>query len=340
MMEIPSEIIAVLSSLGVIQALFLAIYLLQLKSRTRIRNVMLAFMLLGVSIRVGKSVLNYYLELEPWHRNWGLAGFLTVGPWLYFYGKSLLSKEWQLGLVQLLHFIPALVFLVFSSFIPNQTEDVPSYIAYSLVLFQLLMYIISSNRLFKMANISLQLYNWYKSIVFGVAILWLFYLLIFIRLIPAYIGGAILHSFLIYAFSYLMLKLHKFSPEKYMNSQLGESEVKLILSRLDFWMKKERPFLQPDLTLEQVAKKLDVNPRTLSQVLNERLGQNFSTYINHFRISAAKEMLTHHRMAEEKIATIAYETGFTNLTSFNENFKSITDLTPSQFRKQFLIKDS
>ncbi|WKN46402.1 helix-turn-helix domain-containing protein [Tunicatimonas pelagia] len=47
-------------------------------------------------------------------------------------------------------------------------------------------------------------------------------------------------------------------------------------------------------------------------------------------------MLEDPSMADQKIAAIAFDSGFNNLTSFNAAFKAHTQCTPSQYRKQFL----
>ena len=55
-------------------------------------------------------------------------------------------------------------------------------------------------------------------------------------------------------------------------------------------MKENRPFLNPDLSLNQLAKDISIPVHYISQILNEILNQHFYDYINHYRIEEAKRM--------------------------------------------------
>ena len=48
-------------------------------------------------------------------------------------------------------------------------------------------------------------------------------------------------------------------------------------------------------------------------------------------------MLSKPEYNHQKIAAIAFETGFNSLSSFNASFKKVTSMTPSEFRKQGLV---
>ena len=339
-MTLSREIIAVLSNLGVVQGLFLAIYLLLLKRGNRLSNYLLALLLISLTIRVGKSVFNHYLDLYPWQRNLGLAGFLMVGPFLLLYGKAIFYPKWKLSKEHYLHFIPAVIYSLGSMVIPN-AANVASYISYSLILLQLISYCILSYRV-TVAKDHLadhDIVRWYRVLVLGVFLVWLMYLFIFIRLIPFYMAGAIFYSLLVYSFSYLLLKRHVFHLQKYKNSALSDLEATTLLKDAEQLFKTKKLFLKNDLTLPEMAETLSVSHRVLSQAINQQAGKNFSEYVNTFRIEEAKALLEDPNMMDEKITAIAFDSGFRNLTSFNQAFKANTQLTPTQYRKQFL-KDS
>lgn len=121
---------------------------------------------------------------------------------------------------------------------------------------------------------------------------------------------------------------------KYSGSGLTANEKTAIADRLKQFMEKERPFLEPELTLEQLAVMLSLKPKILSQVINEVLQQNFFEFVNRYRIEAAMRMLT--KPADKKITVleVLYEVGFNSKSSFNTLFKKHTGLTPSEFRKK------
>lgn len=99
----------------------------------------------------------------------------------------------------------------------------------------------------------------------------------------------------------------------------------------------EKLYLDSELNMTQVAEKIGIPSRDVSQVINENEKRNFSEFVNHYRIEKAKNLLIDSAYAQEKIATIAYDCGFGNVTSFNLAFKSVTQLTPSQYRNKFRL---
>lgn len=335
---IKEGLVLVLSCLGLAQALFLCFYLFRLKKGNRKANTFLAFVLLGLTIRIGKSVFNNYMILDPWHRNLGISGILLSGPFLWFYGKILLQKNNAFSKLHYLHLIPFTLFVLCSSIIPN-AKNLESYLSYGLVVFHLAIYLILSwvyiYKVHKEANP--QLLKWYRTIVIGACLIWCFYLSNFIGFIPFYIGGAILYSFLVYGFSYLLLKRHVFALEKYSSSNINRAASKEILKHIKSLFQNENIYLDSKISLHTTAEKLSITSRELSQVINENEQKNFSEFVNYYRIEKAKKLLIDPDYALEKIATVAYDCGFGNVTSFNLAFKAETLMTPSQYRNQFNV---
>jgi AraC-like DNA-binding protein len=68
-------------------------------------------------------------------------------------------------------------------------------------------------------------------------------------------------------------------------------------------------------------------------VLNDTIGLSFYEYVNCYRVSEAKALLSDASRKDHKIASIAYDAGFNSLSSFNDVFKKMTGQTPSQYRK-------
>lgn len=101
-------------------------------------------------------------------------------------------------------------------------------------------------------------------------------------------------------------------------------------------MASNKPFLAPELTLDQLALQLSLRPRVLSQVINDRLGQNFYDFINRYRIQEASRLLTNPKDRKITILEVLYEVGFNSKSSFNTLFKKYTGLTPSEFKKKSL----
>jgi AraC-like DNA-binding protein len=330
MKETSDIVLIIISCLGVVQAILLCAYLFSLKDKKA--NIFLALMLLGLIIRVGKSIVNNYIPMDAWTRNLGISGILITGPFLWFYGKALFEKK-DFARRDYLHFIPFALFVLLCKIIPNKA-DFASLLIYSLVLFHFAAYLIACWIYTIKNQKGARLQSWHQNIVTGVTVIWFLYVGIFIGLIPLYILGAIIFSFLIYIFSYLLLKRHVFALEKYSNSTVSAVTSKQLLQHIKDLFEKKEIYLDSTISLKGVAENLSTRPREVSQVINEHAQMNFSEFVNHYRIARAKILLADPKYMQEKIETIAYDCGFGNVTSFNLAFKADTRMTPSQYRSQ------
>jgi len=103
--------------------------------------------------------------------------------------------------------------------------------------------------------------------------------------------------------------------------------------RLTALMSKEMPYLNPDLTLRDLAEMLQIPPNQLSQVLNKGFEQNFAEFINSYRIEAFKSKVEDPKKRHLTIIAIAYESGFNSKTVFNTFFKKVMGQTPRAYWK-------
>ena len=122
---------------------------------------------------------------------------------------------------------------------------------------------------------------------------------------------------------------------KYEKSPLTVQTKNDILQRLEDLMIKEKLFLNSSITLGEIADKLSVIPRYLSQVINELKGQNFYDFVNSYRIEEAKKILSDPSHDDEKILAVLFESGFNSKSVFNTVFKKITGITPSEYRRKY-----
>lgn len=99
------------------------------------------------------------------------------------------------------------------------------------------------------------------------------------------------------------------------------------------YMNSHKPYLEPSLTLESLARQVQVKPKTLSLTINSLRGQTFFEFINEHRIEEAKRMLTNPADKKITILEVMYQVGFNSKSSFNTLFKKNTGLTPGDFKK-------
>ena len=104
-------------------------------------------------------------------------------------------------------------------------------------------------------------------------------------------------------------------------------------------IESERIYKNPDVTLSYLADKMNLLERDISFIINQYGEHNFAQFINQYRINEAQRLITQD--SSSKMISIAYESGFNNLSTFNQVFKNITGGTPSEFRKkQLSLKNS
>jgi len=123
---------------------------------------------------------------------------------------------------------------------------------------------------------------------------------------------------------------------KYLNSNLKDEDAQAISTKLQDLMRSAKPYLNPDLTINRLADILQCSRHHLSQVLNDKLHQSYNDYVNALRMEEARRMLLEPQYLEHKIASIAYESGFNSLSTFNEVFKKKVGKTPTEYRKEML----
>ena len=121
------------------------------------------------------------------------------------------------------------------------------------------------------------------------------------------------------------------SDVKYSKSGLGEEAGKAMHAKLVELMEAEKPYLDSELTLPDLAVKLDVSPNYLSQILNEIGGESYYDFINRYRVNEFTDYMTQKEFQRYTLLAVAMQSGFASKPSFNRAVKKITGKTPSQF---------
>ncbi len=121
---------------------------------------------------------------------------------------------------------------------------------------------------------------------------------------------------------------------KYQKSKLSEEETKRIHSIVNKLMIEEKLYKNPEISLADLAQKISVHPNILSQVINSIEGKNFYDYINFHRVEEFQRLVLLPNSNQYTLLSLAFESGFNSKTSFNRNFKKVTNLSPSDFLKQ------
>lgn len=104
-----------------------------------------------------------------------------------------------------------------------------------------------------------------------------------------------------------------------------------VAARIDKLMEEERLFLDPDLNLTRIARRLHLPTRAVSQAINRLHGISVSHYVNNRRIAEACRLL---RETQEPVTRVLFDAGFLTKSNFNREFQRVTGTNPTAWRKQ------
>lgn len=359
--------------LGCTQGLFLALLLIN-KPVNKTANRILASLMIAYSsfiIYVTSEITQIYLEYPHLY---GITKGVTFlfGPLHYLYALSLISQKFNFSRKYFYHVIPFIAFylyFLFPFYLQSGTEKLhflqmietkgptPGLIFFSwFIVFHGLSYMIATLSILKKHQLRIKdnfstvdkiNLKWLRNITGLTLIIWITGLIVEILQLfnyttPFTISVPLTIAILIYTMGYLGLKQseifsgnHKSAESaKYQRSGLSADKAQKLNKKLIQIMDSEKPFIDSNLKLNQLAKILATTPNHLSQVINEEQKQNFFDFINKYRIEESKKLIcnTSHKFT---LLAIAYDVGFNSKSAFNNSFKKHTGMTPSQFKKQF-----
>lgn len=364
--------------IGSVQAFFFS-FLVFSKNENKLHDKILGFWLFCMGLQLLLKYINFnnlYIFV-PWILGLNGGFPLLHGPFLFLYINTLTKNYRKLRKIDLLHFLPFLVFYIYLFpvlFFPNEAKIeifiygqnfemkyIPLFI---MILLSGPIYIIRSLISFKKHRGNITNFFSFNE---EVGLKWLYYLILGLLAIwiAIFISYALTEIFnivtpverdviiyIIFVMYVLVLGFKGFKQgsiflninfEKTLRDSNNtspttsdkESKVKdadLILERLQTYMETEKPYLEEKLSIVKLSDKMDIPYYILSQVINDKLNQNFFDYINTFRVNEAKAKLCNPKFDHYTVLGIALECGFNSKASFNRIFKLKTSLTPTQYK--------
>ncbi|MBS9464262.1 AraC family transcriptional regulator [Flagellimonas sp. 389] len=345
-MELSNTLLFFFSALGAFNGLVLSMYFIWFAKPKRIATKFLGFLLLMMSVRIGKSVVFYFKpDLAFIYLQLGLSACFFIGPFLFFYTKSVIevnshiAKTWKYHILILLPLIGIVGYLY-----PFKTNiDLwRPYIIYSIYT-QWFIYIVASgwvlrNTLKTVINNPSKASSfeiWVLSVFGGNIIICSAY---YFTSFTHYLAGALTFSFLFYLLSLLLFLNRKkntvffIQPQKYVDKKIEASQAENLFERLDTLMAENELYKNANLKSSDVAQKLQISVHQLSQLLNDNAGKSFPLFINEYRIEKALQMLTESEHLT--LESIGYECGFNSKSTFYTSFKKIMGTTPAKYKAQ------
>ncbi|MBM6780940.1 helix-turn-helix domain-containing protein [Bacteroides mediterraneensis] len=123
--------------------------------------------------------------------------------------------------------------------------------------------------------------------------------------------------------------------EKYAASSLTNEKKNSLFQRLENLMQEEEIYKENLLTKERVADLLGTNRTYLSQVINEQTQQNFTQYVNNYRINEAIRLLSDPE-TDIPLKAVASEVGFNSMSTFYKIFQNTVGIPPKQYRNKVM----
>jgi AraC-like DNA-binding protein len=325
----PFDLLAILSLLGAFQGLLLAFALLTIKRGNRTANRLLSAFVFIASITIFGGVMrttNYVFNFPHLSRVHDPFPFLA-GPLLYLYLKIVISRTTDLGRKSFLHFIPAVLCVVYllpyyfqnaAAKLQNMQAERPGvslgewyYLRSPILMAHFVIYLFAVILMLvkyakqvreKTVPIDRSVQLQIRFLVIASAVLWVLGTFRFI-LDPTTNTSLLLLlcvAIVVYGLGYVCLikpnvmggnERVTLPVERYEGSNLSSQRSERYLKKLLQVMDAEKLYTDCDLSLQKVAGKISITPHHLSQIINEGLNQSFSDFINTYRVEEVKRNL-------------------------------------------------
>jgi AraC-like DNA-binding protein len=366
------SVFEVILLIGIAQGFVMSI-LLFLKKPTLNSRKFLAFILLIFNVLCVKILLHTtHLWDNPSIRYLPISLELLIQPFIYFYALSLTNPAFRFHKKHLRHFLPYLIFALYSIFVYLKVFHIESIaekdeLANALFFNQIkgfedILSVISSVIYWVL---SYQVIVKYYQITYlqtansdAPTLLWLRNILILSAILVSLLGLSIwqnqfelwqfFHIFLAILIYYMGLRGYNINPlsiptnthETFSKLQKNTTETsnkeRLALKEaIVNALQQEKIYQDVDLTIDSLANHLKSPPNLVSSIINNELGTNFRTIINKCRIDEVKQRLLRHDFDKLSIAGLAYECGFNSEASFYRVFKSSVGISPKEFVQSY-----
>ncbi len=347
--------------IGLAQALFSGLIIGTKKGRSVADNLLSAWLIL-----MGIEFATYGIDLRVFGPPTLLSNpFLLFNPALYIYSRALTDRSFALHWTQLFHLLPYVLFEG-GAYLLGERRELTAFFEQDGTLWFRMAFAAAaflSWAVYPILSIlvvhryRMDLKNEFSTIDSRRRIGWLLFVLSFntvywvsslgIGIFNAYTGKAafvgIFNYTLLLALNYILgfygLKQERvFTPEsganeeRYKYSRLRADYKERVKQRLLTLFDKEKPYLESELTVSAVAERIKVPRHVLTEVLNAGIGKNFYQFVNEYRVEAVKEMLANPQYRHLSIEAIGFECGFNSKSTFFSVFKSLTGLTPAQYK--------
>ncbi len=367
------SIIPFLALIIVLLFLFFSLFLFTVKTEKKLSNILLATFLIVVAIDISAFFYTNFIQLPLALEMLRVQISNFKDPLLFLYILSIIYSNFKLKKIHFVHLLPWIidvVILIPNFFLVDEVSKVlflnnfdetsegqfSSFLGYaiSLTYFVAELYYVIRYRKLLLENYTdknaFKNYKWLKQLLILITVGQIFTIIKNIsrheyplevtnvlRIITLTFG-----VFLIFWLVFKALNSPKIfrgidvnlipSKEIVLDNSL-DTKTQQQIALLKKYMDEEKPFLNPSLTIRNLALDMKFSMRELSVLINQSLNQHFFDFVNEYRIKEAMKILKDPSKTSVTVLEILYEVGFNSKSSFNTAFKKQTGYTPTQYRK-------
>lgn len=351
--------------IGIIISCFLLLLLLLKKDKSTADQILCIWMTI-LSLHQSQNYLDVAKISYTYPHLLGLGFALPLlhGVMLHFYVLALLGQKKLTFQYVLPHFIPFVLLIVLA--IPFYSlpgvEKIQIFLhqgagyewymltQISLIVSSGFMYVFWSFRLIqasqknlkqKSSSVKSKHLQWLKYLSFGLAGIWVLVLFFDDQIIfggattlVCLIGVLGINQVPVFVGNFALQPLDPApasNQARYAKSGLSPSQSDTLFEQLNQLMNQEQVYKNPELSLGELAERLNVHANYLSQVINEKTGKNFYHYISQLRVEAFLRIAALPHKQHYSLLALAFECGFNSKSTFNKYFKTVTGETPSAY---------
>lgn len=369
-MNIKISILDIIIFLGILQALAAIVIIRVFKNNIVSRLfcfVLFSFILISFKIEI--HTLNIW-QL-PNFTYFPLAIDLLFQPTLYLYFLAISRANFELKKSHLVHYLPCLLFVIHAIIVylmvigikdpgqkmqmadnfyynpVKQVEDYLSVIASFVYCFLAFKVLRHNQKQAEKAGVprNESKDKWLKSIIVLFFIMSVFLAInivlenIFKLGARTFLYWTIFYAYLsgfLYYISITSIRLPELTivPISFNQKKVDKEKTQLIAQKLKDIVQQEKLYRNPDLSIHDLAKKMNISASTLSYVINNHFKSSYRDFINEYKIKDVKEMLGDSGNKNLSILGIALEAGFSSEASFYRIFKSKVGMSPKEFKDQ------
>ncbi|MBX2828156.1 MAG: helix-turn-helix domain-containing protein [Flavobacteriaceae bacterium] len=365
------ELIDVIIFIGISQGIFLMLTILRIPQANKRANAILA-LLIGIATHmlIGRVLMVRFLTKATFFYSWIFdVPLYLFGPLLFLYTRRLLFQNKLSKKSLLLHFMPGALFLILTItlfIIYNPDTYYEAYLkgTFTWIFNAIFISAIGSNlfyliksfgilRKFKKASRNsfsfdqspVNYLTYFLSAITLIIVVWALGFVNnsvfdqFFNFFTYDLVWAVIPAF-IFVIGYYSLKqpdLFRVVPEKEAKVQkkrLTEGEASLLQNKLDVLMREEKIYLESELTLTDVSKRLHTSSNNLSWLLNNVYQTTFYDFINSHRINEFLQKVKNQEHLQHTILALSLDVGFKSKSTFNKAFKLTMNDTPSNYIKK------